>query len=206
MMSARPFNREQKSEALVEAAARVFAEQGFANTRVSDIAERAGIAKGTVYEYFSSKEELFHEVFQWFNRGIRKDVAQVLADCESPRDQLIALCCFGGELIVEHREFYPMMNVDTWVSSRGSEFEELFATGVGNEYREYREMLTTILRAGQESGDFRSDVDAVAIATLLVSTFDGLGLQYWLDDTIDPIGSSEEFVLALCRGLCPEES
>jgi AcrR family transcriptional regulator len=204
-MSTRPFNREERREALVEAAAKVFAEQGFASTRVSDIAERAGVAKGTVYEYFSSKEVLFHEVFQWFNRGIRENVAEVLAGCESPRDQLIALCCFGGRLIVEHREFYPMMNVDLWVTSRGSEFEELFATGVGNEYREYRELLTRVLRAGQESGDFRSDVDAAAIATLLVSTFDGLGLQYWLDDTIDHIRSSEEFVLALCQGLCPEE-
>jgi AcrR family transcriptional regulator len=204
-MSTRPFNREHKREALVEAASAVFAEQGFASTRVSDIAERAGVAKGTVYEYFRSKEELFYEVFKWFNRGIREDVTEVLADHESPREQLIALCKFGGHLIVEHRDLYPMMNVDLWVTSRGSEFAELFAEAVGEEYRAYRELLTKIIRAGQASGDFRIDVDAVAVATLLVSTFDGLGLQYWIDDSIDPIGSSEEFVLALCRGLCPEE-
>ena len=65
--------------------------------------------------------------------------------------------------------------------------------------------LADIIRDGQACGEFRADADPISVATLLVSTFDGLGLQYSLDDSIDPIRSSEQFVLELCRGLCQEE-
>ena len=51
-------DRGDKRPRLVEAAAAVFAEKGYASTRVADIAVRAGVGKGTVYEYFSSKDEL----------------------------------------------------------------------------------------------------------------------------------------------------
>jgi len=204
-MASKTFDREEKRNLLLETAAQVFGKQGYANTRVSDIAERAGVAKGTVYEYFSSKEELFFEVFEWFNVGIRESVDRVSADHSSPRDRLVAILRIGGEIIVEHQELFPMMNVDFWVTLRSSESSEKFSKEFGDQYRSYRELLADIIRAGQACGEFRADADPRSIATLLVSTFDGLGLQYSLDDSIDPIRSSEQFVLELCRGLCQEE-
>ena len=59
--------RGDKRPRLVEAACAVFAEKGYASTRVAEIAERAGVGKGTVYEYFSSKEELLFAVFESIN-------------------------------------------------------------------------------------------------------------------------------------------
>ncbi|MEJ2190411.1 MAG: helix-turn-helix domain containing protein [Acidobacteriota bacterium] len=61
-----------KRQCIVEAAAVVFAEGGFTNTRVADIADRAGIGKGTVYEYFASKEELLFAVFEWIDSTVSK--------------------------------------------------------------------------------------------------------------------------------------
>ena len=52
-----------KKEAIFDAALRTFLEKGYEESRIIDIAEQAGIGKGTVYEYFSSKEELFLEMF-----------------------------------------------------------------------------------------------------------------------------------------------
>lgn len=204
-MATRSFDRESKRQALVQSAAAVFAEQGFASTRVADIADRAGVAKGTVYEYFSSKEELFFAVFESINRRIRDRVDQVRAAHESARDQLVALFRLGGELVLQQRDVYPVMNLDLWVTSRGSSLEEAFTEAVDRQYREYRELAADIIRWGQQNGEFLRDLDADGVATLLVGTFDGLGLQYWLDDDIDPVGCSEEFVLALCQGLCLEE-
>ena len=53
---------EEKRDLILDAALRVFGQRGFSQTRLSDVAEDAGIAKGTVYLYFSSKEELFREM------------------------------------------------------------------------------------------------------------------------------------------------
>jgi AcrR family transcriptional regulator len=203
-MASKSFDREEKRNLLLETASQVFGEQGFANTRVSDIAERAGVAKGTVYEYFSSKEDLFFEVFEWFNLGVRENVNRVIAEHASPRDRLVGILRLSGEIIVDHRELFPMMNVDLWVILR-SEPGKRFAKEFAEQYRSYRELVADIIRDGQSCGEFRTDADADSIATLLVSTFDGLGMQYWLDDSIDPTRSSEQFILALCRGLCQEE-
>ncbi len=201
----RVFNREEKHRLLLQSAAKLFADRGFSCTRVADIASHAGVAKGTVYEYFPSKEELFFALFESINRRIRDRVDEVRSAQESARDQLIALFRFGGELIVEQRDLYPVMNLDLWVTSRGKALEKRFTDAVDAQYREYRELAAEIVRRGQESGEFRADLDPDGVATVLVSTFDGLGMQYWLDPSIDPIRCSEEFVLALCRGLCVEE-
>ena len=63
----------------VEAACAVFAEKGYASTRVAEIAERAGVGKGTVYEYFSSKEELLFAVFEITNAEISLRMDDALA-------------------------------------------------------------------------------------------------------------------------------
>ena len=61
-----------KKNHIVEAAARVFACNGYSNAVVSDIALLANIGKGTIYEYFKSKEDLFFAVFEWFQKKTEK--------------------------------------------------------------------------------------------------------------------------------------
>jgi len=55
-----------KKVRIIEAAARVFAQKGYAGAAVADIAVKAEIGKGTIYAYFDSKEDLFFAVFEWF--------------------------------------------------------------------------------------------------------------------------------------------
>jgi len=57
---------ETKRQRIIEAAIKVFAEDGVSNGKIATIASKAGIGKGTVYEYFSSKEEIFTAVFEDF--------------------------------------------------------------------------------------------------------------------------------------------
>ncbi|HVF23764.1 MAG TPA: helix-turn-helix domain-containing protein, partial [Pyrinomonadaceae bacterium] len=52
-----------KREAILRAATRVFAHNGYFNSKVADIAREAGVADGTVYLYFKSKEEILHSIF-----------------------------------------------------------------------------------------------------------------------------------------------
>ena len=63
-MSPRIVDKEQKKRKIIAAALKVFASKGYKATRTSDIAEAAGIGKGTIYEYFRSKEELIEAIFE----------------------------------------------------------------------------------------------------------------------------------------------
>ena len=83
--------RHEKVDLIFKAAIEVFAESGFDQAKMDDIAKAAGVAKGTIYYHFKSKEELFVGLM---NEGVQKliDSAQRNVDLhESPTDQLLAL-------------------------------------------------------------------------------------------------------------------
>ena len=193
-----------KRQILVNAAAEVFARQGFAKTRVSDISQHAGVGKGTVYEYFSSKEELFFAVFEWIKNEIRSRVEAVVNDHTPARDVLTTVFRTTAEIITEHREIFSM-NLEFWAASRGSAFEDRFSAACQSMYHEYRELTAEIVRRGQREREFRSDLDADRISVVIVSALDGLGVQCWFDETVDAVGAAGAFAEALCGGLCVEE-
>ena len=71
-----------KREAILRAAITVFAHNGYFNSKVADIAREAGVADGTVYLYFKSKEDILHSIF---DRSVEKAITEVkLAGCPLP--------------------------------------------------------------------------------------------------------------------------
>jgi len=198
-------DRGDKRPRLVKAATVVFAEKGYATTRVADIAERAGIGKGTVYEYFSSKEELLFAVFESMNEDVTARVNAVLDDDEPTQEQLFNLLRLGAEVITEQRELQPVV-LDFWAASRGGGFEESYRQAVVASYTLYRKLIADFIRSGQHGGRFRSDIDADALAATVVATVDGLGIQFYFDNSIDPRRITEEFAHLLYESLTSESS
>ena len=190
-----------KHELLLRAAATVFAHRGFTAARISDIAIEAGVGKGTVYEYFSSKDELYFSICEWINRDIRARVDRLLAGENTAVGRLRALMAEAAKIVVEQRELYPS-SLDFWAASRGSAIEHRFTEATNAQYRTYRTLISGLIRDGQRAGEFRHEIDADGVATLLVSTFDGLGMQCWLDPNIDATTAAAAFSDALCSGLC----
>ena len=188
---------------LVEAACAVFAEKGYASTRVAEIAERAGVGKGTVYEYFSSKEELLFAVFESINLDISSRMNTALSEGGPACDTLLALLRLGAEIISAQVDLTPVM-LDFWAASRGKDFEEDYREAVVSNYEIYRNLVAAFIRGGQERGEFRPEVDAEALAATVVATVDGLGIQLSFDRSIDPHRITEAFGRLLCECLTPE--
>ncbi|MDX2435946.1 MAG: TetR/AcrR family transcriptional regulator [Acidobacteriota bacterium] len=198
-------DRGDKRPRLVRAAGDVFAEKGYASTRVADIADRAGIGKGTVYEYFSSKEELLFAVFESINEDITLRMNAVLDDDEPTQEQLFNLLRLGAEVITEQRDLQPVV-LDFWAASRGGGFEEMYRESVVASYTLYRKLIADFIRGGQKLERFRSDVDADALAAMLVATVDGLGIQLYFDQSIDPRRITEQFAHLLYESLSMEST
>jgi len=77
-----------KSDAILRAAIDVFAERGYFNAQVADVARAAGVAAGTVYLYFKSKDDLLVSIFE---RGMREALVEgraAVADVRDPRERL----------------------------------------------------------------------------------------------------------------------
>ena len=196
-------DRGEKHPRLVKAATAVFAKKGYASTRVADIAERAGVGKGTVYEYFSSKEALLFAVFESINDDVSSRLEAALSEGGPARDTLFALFRLGAEVIGEQMDLTPVM-LDFWAASRGENFEESYREAVAATYEKYRNLIADFVRGGQEGGEFRSEVDAGALAATVVATMDGLGIQLSFDRSIDTHRITETLSHLLCESLTPE--
>lgn len=196
-------DRGDKRSRLVRAASAVFAEKGYASTRVADIAGRADVGKGTVYEYFSSKEELLFAVFELINHNITTRMNSVLDDDEPTQEQLFNLLRLGAEVITEQVDLQPVV-LDFWAASRGSGIEERYRESVVASYTFYRKLVADFIRSGQDRGEFRKDIDAEALAATVVATVDGLGIQLYFDRSVDPRRITEAFAHLLFESLTME--
>jgi AcrR family transcriptional regulator len=195
--------RGDKRPRLVEAASAVFAEKGYASTRVADIAKRAGVGKGTVYEYFSSKEELLFAVFESINATISFRMNDALDAGGSTEEKLQNLLSLGAEVISEQVDFQPVI-LDFWAASRGKEVEETYRRAVVASYNFFRKSVAEFIREGQKRSEFKESLDADAVATMVVATVDGLGIQLYFDRTIEPHRVTETFAGLLYDSLKTE--
>src|SRR4028118_201005 len=84
-------NSGDKATAILRAAVKVFAQNGYFNSKVSDIAKSANVADGTVYLYFKSKEDILHSVFDRTMSEAIVEAREKLAKIEDPRERLKAL-------------------------------------------------------------------------------------------------------------------
>ncbi len=197
--------RGDKRLRLVTAATAVFAEKGYASTRVADISERAGVGKGTVYEYFSSKEELLFAVFESINADISSRMNDALAAGGSSEEKLHNLLRLGAEVISEQVDLQPVI-LDFWAASRGKDFEETYRRAVVASYTFFRNLVSDFIREEQNRGEFKASVDAEALAAVVVATVDGLGIQLSFDRSIDPHRITEAFGRLLFESLTTESS
>jgi AcrR family transcriptional regulator len=190
-----------KRNAIVEAAARVFARSGYSNAVVADIALHANIGKGTVYEYFKSKEDLFFAVFEWFQKKTEKAaVVGISALGSGADDRLKAL---NDSLMGQWDEIKDVfvLVMEFWAASCSTQMRQRFKGAFKQLYDDYRQIVSAVIQDGINSGEFRSDVKPDPVAAALVGTWDALFLQAWFDDGFDPAATANDFLDTLLRGL-----
>jgi AcrR family transcriptional regulator len=200
MVSIKTAARGEKRPLILQAATEVFAEQGFASVTVAEIADRAGIGKGTVYEYFSSKDELLFAVFEWMNEGIFERIHTLLEDGGTTHERLQRLLDLGAQITSEQVEMQAVV-LDFWSASRGTKVEERYNQACLTTFRAYRRLVADVIREGQTVGELRSDVDPEAVAVMVVAAMDGLGVQIFFDREINPVTTVNGFGEVLLAGL-----
>jgi AcrR family transcriptional regulator len=204
-MTPRRIVREEKRQQIVTAALRVFAEHGFATATIDEIARVAGLGKGTVYQYFRSKDDLFFAVFQAFVGGMvgqarALDAVPGISAAERLRGLLLGLV----DLDEEARRLFPLMFEFWSASASGSrELRARVARLFRDSYAELGTMVAETIRDGVTRGEFDPTVDVGAITAVLIGSLDGLWLQAWFDPTLNPSRMAARFLEVVLRGLAP---
>lgn len=141
---------------ILEAAVEEFTERGYGAARMAAVAERAGIAKGLIYHYFPSKENLFRAVVRSCTQPVFEAAEQRVAQpAGSARQTLADLITLGyGRVCSDRREraLFRLILIEAERFPELSAFyrEEVFGRAVA--------LVRAVLRAGAETGEFRPEV------------------------------------------------
>jgi AcrR family transcriptional regulator len=101
---------QSKREAILVAACDIFSQKGFHNAKILDIAKTAGIGKGTVYEYFSSKSELFYEMSVFSINQYIKEIEKAVATQQTFNEKITAFVACQRAIITEKMELSSCIN------------------------------------------------------------------------------------------------
>ncbi len=163
--SARPVITD-KRVAILRAAIKVFARNGYFNSKVSDIASEAGIADGTVYLYFKSKEEVLHSVFDRLMEEMISEGKREIEDIREADKRLRRIAQLHLEKLGADRELAVVAQVEFRGSTKF--MEEFSATGFG----QYLEIIRQTFVEGQKQGVFRKDLNATVCAKIFYGALD----------------------------------
>jgi TetR/AcrR family fatty acid metabolism transcriptional regulator len=172
-MCARIIDKEEKKKAVLAAALIVFARKGLSAAKIDDVAFEAGIGKGTVYEYFKSKDDLFFALFEEMKQELHRRIFEM--DHALPPRQKLQKLVTSALLAFERWRDFGYILLEFWAMHKGGtstriRFDEI--------YDDARSILSGLVREGIRTGDFRK-MNPEHAASALIAIFDGLLLQ-WL--------------------------
>ena len=174
-MSPRIVDRENKRKEILTAAMNVFARKGVSKTKMIDIAFQAGIGKGTIYEYFESKDAIFYESFQHFMEQTDAVIARRLNNTRDPEAKLEGWIDGWLESLSDSIDFVAIM-MDYWAEGiRTKNKESVF--NLQKIYEDYRKVIRDLLEEGIAKGKFKP-VNTTITASILIGMLDGLALQW----------------------------
>lgn len=156
--------KDARPKELINAALTLFGEFGYSQTRLDDVAAKAGISKGTVYLYFASKQDLFEAVIReraapWVEAiGSRQD-----DDSQSTDVMLREFLCWGWEQFMESR-LYLIARI---VLAESNNFPHLAESYLREVMGPVHEQLTKVLKRGVERGEVRGEITRERIKVLL---------------------------------------
>jgi AcrR family transcriptional regulator len=183
---------DQRREQMLRAAIEVIEERGFPETRIADVAARAGTSPALVIYYFKTKDQLLTEALRyaedaWYEAGTRRMAG--IASAAGRLEDLVAM-----NFLVEI-EGDPTSSWLLWLDLWAQSVRLPEVASVRQKFDErWREMITSVVLAGQAAGEF-GPVNAEDFAMMLTALLDGLAIQIALADP--SVDASRAFELGM---------
>jgi len=176
-----PGTADQRREQMLQAALEVVAERGYPETRIADVAERAGTSPALVIYYFKTKDQLLTEAIRysednWYAAGTSRMAA--IPTAAGQLEELVAMSC------LPEADAEPPTSWALWLDLWAQSVRHPEVAGVRQKFDErWRETISSLVLAGQEAGEF-GPVDPPGFAIALSALLDGFAVQIALADTV----------------------
>ncbi len=169
-----PSEKSDKRERILRAAVKVFARKGFYASRVSEIAKAAGVADGTIYLYFKSKDELLTSLFEDRITRLLDILRREVAKMPTAPDRVRRVIELQLGLLEGERDLAEVITVNLRQSSR---LLKQYATA---RFTEYLDLMASVVAEGQRAGEIREDVAPRIKARAIFGALDGIAMTWAL--------------------------
>jgi TetR/AcrR family fatty acid metabolism transcriptional regulator len=183
-----------KRDAILRAAVKVFARHGYFQSQVADVARVAGVAAGTVYLYFRSKDDLLVSIFERTMKDAIAEGRAALADVADPVERLRRIARLHLERLGRDRDLAVVVQVELRQSIK---FMERFSS---THLQDYLTLIRRTIADGQAAGVFRGDVSANTAAKVLFGALDEMATNWMLSRRKYALASEADTVVDLLIG------
>ena len=200
-MDANAARNPDKRQRILEAAIEVFSENGFFNSRVSEIAARAGVADGTIYLYFKSKDQILREALDGaFNRFFEEVKAEITR-LEDPREQLRVIAMHHLRSLASNRNLAIVMQTELRQSANFiKEFSHQHIV-------DYLNLVREVVRQGQAKSIFRTEISDRIFANCFFGALDEIVTSWVLSDRPhDLLPAADAVTDLMLQGLAERKS
>lgn len=177
-----------KVPAIIDAALKVFAEKGYYDATISDVARRAKVSEATIYEYFGSKEDLLFAIPKEITQTSVGFLQAMLPFIDGARNKIRAIIFGYYNLYKENPEYSALVLLNL---KHNRKFMETEGYGV---VRQAGGVLLQVIDEGIGNGEFRDDIDPRLVRSILLGTLEHIFFRWHLlerkeelDDFVDPL-------------------
>lgn len=195
----RQIDKTDKRRAILDAAVEVFAQHGFSEATINNVAEKANIAGGTVYLYFKNKEDLLIQAMNEIISSRLAEIKKTISHLENPLDKLYQMILLHVELFSKTPYVVRFM-VSEWRQS-----EDFYRLNPEfNPFRDYLDYVTSLCQEAIDAG-FISRINPRTLSYIIVGTMDFV-LTQWVTkcESLDPLLVAEEIRQILRHGVLAE--
>jgi TetR/AcrR family fatty acid metabolism transcriptional regulator len=163
-----------KRDAILRAATKVFAQNGYFNSQVADVARVAGVAAGTVYLYFKGKDDLLVSIFERSMRDVLAEGRAAVEGIADSAERLRRLARLHLERLGRDKNLAVVFQVELRQSVKFMErFSETFL-------QDYFKLIRQAIADGQQGGTFRKDISATTATKIFFGALDEMATNWVL--------------------------
>lgn len=184
-----PVKADNKYDRILHSAIEVFAEHGYFNSRVSDIAKKADVADGTIYLYFKNKEQILMAAIDYAFTIFMNAAKTEMATITDPRQRLERLAALHLESLGANRGLAMVFQTELRQSARFlSEFSH-------HRLVAYFDLIREVVRDGQATGQFRKEVSDKIFANVFFGALDAMVTSWLLSERDYNLGAAAEAIM-----------
>ncbi len=186
-----------KRERILRAAIRIFSQKGYFNSKISDIAQMAGVADGTIYLYFKNKDDLLISLFEEKMGEVVADIRARVSDGSGALSRLQIFIRNHMDLLTREAGLIEVIQVELRQSNK------FMKEYVPVKFLEYLDVISGILEDGKREGVIRPDLNVTLARRAIFGALDEISLAYVLSRKrkYDPAAAAAEIYRMITEGL-----